>query len=91
MTRREIERVGSAVHDLAVEEANVSKRGLHLSAARVSQIVGRAVLGLGAKEEAWRKWLRTTGWPEALIADMAKCEAERGFRAIVGLSERAEP
>jgi hypothetical protein len=86
MTRREIERVASAVHDLEVEARKES-----LTPARVSLVIGRAVLGLGAKEEVWRKWLRATGWPESLIADMAKREAERGFRASAGLSERADP
>jgi len=91
VTRREIERMALAMRLLATEEANVSKRGLHLSAARVSQIVGRAVLGSSASAEAWRKWLKATGWPEEIVSDMAKCEAERGFRASTGLSERADP
>ncbi|HUX39329.1 MAG TPA: hypothetical protein VMV44_15625 [Rectinemataceae bacterium] len=74
MTRREIERIARAVRDIKVE---MSRTSLPISAARISQFIGRAVLGQGASLEAWKKWMKATGWPEDLIQGMAENEAKR--------------
>jgi hypothetical protein len=72
MTRREVERLAGAVHDLEVEARREKKEGV--TPALVSLVIGRVALPK-ASTEAWRKWLRATGWPEMLIKKMAEREA----------------
>ena len=74
MTRREIERLARAVRDIKGE---MERTKLSISPARISQFIGRATLGQGASFEAWRKWMKATGWPEGLIDGMAENEAKR--------------
>ena len=74
MTRREVDRIARAVRDIKVE---MSRTSLPISPARISQYIGRAVLGQGASIEAWKKWMKSTGWPEDLVEGMAENEAKR--------------
>jgi len=75
MTRREIERIETAIRFLKGE---MERTKLPVSPARISQIIGRAVLGAGASALAWSKWMKATGWPEGIIEGMAENEAVRG-------------
>jgi len=74
VTRREVDRIARAVRDIKVE---MSRTSLPISPARISQYIGRAVLGQGASIEAWKKWMKSTGWPEDLVEGMAENEAKR--------------
>lgn len=79
MTRREAERVAAAVEFLRKEGERTK---LPISPGRISQIIGRAVLGAGASKEVWTKWLLATGWPKEIAADMAHLEATRQLEGL---------
>ena len=71
MTRREIERLASAVNNISAALKNGDDEF-----ARISLTIGRAVLPKGSAA-AWKKWLLATGWPKLVAGEMAQIEAER--------------